>query len=175
MDLEHGAKRDEISDWMSSGGPSAGGPSGGGPTEGGATSARDLASRRSFPIGKAANKGCVLIVDDDLSVRETLADLLELEGYCPLQAGDAVEALMILRVEATVDALVTDLTMPGADGISLIRRAREFRSDLPAILLTGYAEEVTSVAMIAGGNFHVLRKPVESERLIEQLELLVMK
>jgi hypothetical protein len=116
-----------------------------------------------------------LIVDDDLSVRETLADLLELEGYAPLQAGDAVEALMILRANAGVDVLVTDLTMPGADGISLIRRARAFRADLPAILLTGYAEEVTSVAMIAGGNFHVLRKPVESERLIEQLEWLATK
>jgi CheY-like chemotaxis protein len=117
----------------------------------------------------------ILIVDDDESVRETLADLLEIVGYSPLQAADALEALMILRQETNVDALVTDLTMPGADGITLIRHAREIRPELPAILLTGYAEEVASVATIAGGNFHVLRKPVESARLIEQLELLVKK
>jgi CheY-like chemotaxis protein len=164
MDLEHGIKRGGIPDWI----PPADDDDE--PSERGVRT-----SRRSSPVGKVPHKGCILIVDDDLSVRETLADLLELEGYTALQAGDAVEALMILRVEAAVDALVTDLTMPGADGISLIRRAREFRSDLPAILLTGYAEEVTSVAMIAGGNFHVLRKPVESERLIEQLDLLVTK
>jgi CheY-like chemotaxis protein len=167
MDLEHGIKRGGIPDWIP--------PADDGDDEPSERDVRPLAARRSSPVGKVAHKGCILIVDDDLSVRETLADLLELEGYTALQAADAVQALMILRVEAAVDALVTDLTMPGADGISLIRSAREFRSDLPAILLTGYAEEVTSVAMIAGGNFHVLRKPVESERLIEQLDLLVMK
>jgi CheY-like chemotaxis protein len=165
MDLEHGIKRGGIPDWIPPADDDDEDPS----------ERRMRASRRSSPVGKMPHKGCILIVDDDLSVRETLADLLELEGYTALQAADAVEALMILRVEATVDALVTDLTMPGADGISLIRRAREFRADLPAILLTGYAEEVTSVAMMAGGNFHVLRKPVESERLIEQLDLLVTR
>ena len=131
--------------------------------------------KRSFPVAKPASKGCILIVDDNEFVRETLADLLEIVGYRAVQAGDAVEALMILRQEIVIDALVTDLTMPGADGITLIRHAREIRQELPAILLTGYAEQVTSVTTIAGGNFHVLRKPVESERLIEQLELLVSK
>jgi DNA-binding NtrC family response regulator len=114
-----------------------------------------------------------LIVDDDLSVRETLTDLLEIVGYCPLQASDAVEALAILRQKVAICALVSDLTMPGADGITLIRHARELRHGLPAILLTGYAEQDASVAMVAGGNFHVLRKPVEGERLIAQLELMV--
>lgn len=90
-------------------------------------------------------------------------------------AGDATEALTILRREAAIDALVTDLTMPGDDGIALIRKARKINNDLPAILLTGYAEQVTSIATIAGGSFHVLRKPVQSDRLIEQLQLLVAK
>jgi DNA-binding NtrC family response regulator len=121
------------------------------------------------------SRGRILIVDDDESVRETLADLLEVVGYCPVQAGDAVEALMILREDPAIDVLVTDLTMPGADGIMLIRHARHLKQQLPAILLTGYAEQVTAVATIAGGNFHVLRKPVESERLIEQLELLMTR
>ena len=57
----------------------------------------------------------------------------------------------------------------------LIRQAREIKRHLPAILLTGYAEQAVSVATIAGGNFHVLRKPVQSERLIEQVNLLVTK
>jgi DNA-binding NtrC family response regulator len=117
----------------------------------------------------------VLIVDDDESVRETMADLLELVGFCPLQAANASDALNILRQQGAIDALITDLTMPGADGITLIRQAREILPQLPAILLTGYAEQVTSVATIAGGNFHVLRKPVESDRLIQQLELLMTR
>jgi DNA-binding NtrC family response regulator len=121
------------------------------------------------------NKGCILLVDDDRAVRETLAELLDDAGFRSLLAADALEALDILRQPEVIDVLVTDLTMPGDDGIALIRQARTIRSDLPAILLTGYAEQVTSVTTIAGGNFHVLRKPVESNRLIQQVELLLAK
>jgi DNA-binding NtrC family response regulator len=125
------------------------------------------------PRQRNANcKGRILLVDDDPSVRETLAELLDDVGFCTLQAGDVLEAMVILRQDPAIDALVTDLTMPGDDGIALIRQAREIKGDLPAILLTGYAEHVTSVSTIAGGNFHVLRKPVESDHLIEQLLLL---
>jgi DNA-binding NtrC family response regulator len=122
-----------------------------------------------------ASKGCVLLVDDDKAVRETMAELLEDEGFQPILAADAAEALAILRQDRTIDILVTDLTMPGEDGIALIRHARTIRNDLPAILVTGYAEQVTAISMIAGGNYHVLRKPVEGGRLISQLELLVAK
>jgi CheY-like chemotaxis protein len=121
------------------------------------------------------SKGCILLVDDDTAVRETLAELLDDVGFHIIQAGDAVEAMMLLRQAATIDVLVTDLTMPGDDGIALIRQARAIRDDLPAILLTGYAEQVTTLTTVASGNYHVLRKPVEGERLIRQLELLVTR
>lgn len=127
------------------------------------------------PRSVLVNKGSVLLVDDDEAVRETFAELLDDVGFRPLLAADAAEALVILRQPGAIDVLVTDLTMPGDDGIALIRKARALRSNLPAILLTGYAEQVTSVATIAGGNFHVLRKPVEGDRLIQQLELLVAR
>jgi DNA-binding NtrC family response regulator len=137
--------------------------------------APDCESPGYSPIPSVTGKGRILIVDDNEFVRETLADLLEIAGFCPVQAGDAADALIILQKEPVIDALVTDLTMPGADGITLIRQAREIKLNLPAILLTGYAEQVTSVAMIAGSNFHVLRKPVESERLIGKIELLLTR
>jgi DNA-binding NtrC family response regulator len=132
-------------------------------------------SVRSSASDASNGKGRILVVDDDEPVRATLAELLEDEGFRSVQAGDAVEALAILRQSGAIDVLVTDLTMPGDDGIALIRQAREIRNGLPAILLTGYAEQATSVTTIAGGNFHVLRKPIDSDRLIEQLELLVAK
>ncbi len=121
------------------------------------------------------SKGCILIVDDDTSIRETLGEILEDEGFRVLLAADATQALVILRQHEAIDVLVTDLTMPGEDGIVLIRRARAIRNGLPAVLLTGYAEQVTSVTAVGGGNFHVLRKPVESDRLIQELELLVAR
>ncbi|MGD0104531.1 MAG: response regulator [Rhodopila sp.] len=141
-------------------------------TEHGDSSERHPAYSASV-TANAAGKRRILVVDDDNSVRETLADLLEISGYCPLQAADAPEALTILRQEPVVHVLITDLTMPGADGIALIRRARELRHDLPAILLTGYADEITTVAARAGVHFHILGKPVSSARLLEQLEHLV--
>jgi CheY-like chemotaxis protein len=118
-------------------------------------------------------KACVLIVDDDDSVREVLVELLESSGFRLLQAADAPTAMTVLRQEGAVDVLVTDLTMPGCDGIALIRQAREIVANLPAVLLTGYAEHITTVATDAGGNIHVLRKPVESDHLIEQIESLL--
>jgi CheY-like chemotaxis protein len=143
------------------------------PRQEGASFIMDHNSQRYTKMVISESKGCILIVDDNDYVREVLAELLESEGYHALQAGGAPKALQILRQQVVIDALVTDLSMPGGDGITLIRHARELRHDLPAILLTGYAEQVTSLAMTADGDFHVLGKPVESESLIEQLDRLM--
>ena len=102
-----------------------------------------------------------------------MSEILDVESFFVLQAGDTLGALTILRKHAAIDVLVTNPTMPGADGITLISHAREFRRGLPAILLTGYAGQVTSMSAIAGGNVQVMAKPVESEHPIEQLSLLV--
>jgi DNA-binding NtrC family response regulator len=115
--------------------------------------------------------GEILVVDDNEAVREMLADLIEGSGFRTIQAGDAAAALTILRNNNNIAALVTDLSMPGEDGICLIRLAREILPGLPAILLTGYAEEASSVGTTTGGNFHVLRKPVDCNSLIEQISL----
>jgi CheY-like chemotaxis protein len=106
-------------------------------------------------------------------VRETLADLLEAEGFATVQASDAAQAITLMRREPMFHALVTDLSMPGVDGITLIHQARQLQSDLPAILLTGYAEQVASVAVGPGGNFSVLRKPVEGDRLVNEITVLM--
>jgi DNA-binding NtrC family response regulator len=125
-------------------------------------------SSRANPGSKAR----ILIVDDDGSVREILAEILEDQGYCSIVAPDAAQALSILRRETAIDALVTDLTMPGDDGIALIRKARAIDNTLPAILLTEYAEQL---APTVGSQFQVLRKPVHIDRLVEQLRLLVFE
>jgi DNA-binding NtrC family response regulator len=115
---------------------------------------------------------CVLLADDDRLVRETLADLLETDGFLVLTAASAEEAMEIMSTGPTaVRILVTDLSMPGEDGISLIERARRLRPGLPAILLTGLAEEPSCFAM-QGGGFHILRKPVLADDLTEYINLL---
>ncbi|HET6609424.1 MAG TPA: response regulator [Rhodopila sp.] len=116
--------------------------------------------------------GCVLLAEDDLQVRETLADLLEIDGFRVVTAANAEEAMEIIVTEPTaVRILVTDLSMPGEDGIALIQRARRLRPGLPAILLTGLAEEPSCFAM-QGGGFHVLRKPVLADDLTQYINML---
>lgn len=119
--------------------------------------------------------GCVLLADDDRLVRETLADLLESDGFQVLTAANAEEAMEIMVTEsAVVRILITDLSMPGDDGISLIQRARRLRPGLPAILLTGLAEEPSCFAM-QGGGFHILRKPVLADDLTQYINLLTQR
>jgi DNA-binding NtrC family response regulator len=116
--------------------------------------------------------GCVLLAEDDRQVRETLADLLEIDGFHVLTAASAEEAMDIIGSDpGAVDILVTDLSMPGEDGIALIERTRRLRPGLPAILLTGLAEEPSCFAM-QGGGFHILRKPVMADDLTQYINML---
>jgi CheY-like chemotaxis protein len=133
----------------------------------------DLRQDRAPMEVSMTSRGRILLVDDSDPVRETLADLLEVEGFQTVQAASAAEAMAQLRQDPHFDVLITDLSMPGDDGISLIHQACQVQPALPAILLTGYAEEMSSVAVIPGGNFRVLRKPVEDDILIEQITVLM--
>jgi signal transduction histidine kinase/ActR/RegA family two-component response regulator len=117
----------------------------------------------------------ILLVDDEVVVRETLAAALEDAGYGVLIAADGGEALEILAAEAVVDVLVTDLSMPDIDGLAVIRGARQQRPDLPAILLTGYAGHGAQLAVggSLGGVFTLVRKPVTASQLADRIEALL--
>lgn len=123
----------------------------------------------------AARCACrVLLVDDEPIVRATLADQLEATGCRVVAEGDPAAALAILDAGHPVDALVTDMKMPGMDGMSLIREAQMRRPGLPAVLITGQAEPIsTSTAMSGGGLAAVLRKPVSAAELAACLAALV--
>ncbi|WP_237213448.1 PAS domain-containing protein [Falsiroseomonas oryziterrae] len=116
----------------------------------------------------------VLLVDDEPVVRATLAEQLEATGCHVVAKGDAAAALAILDAGHPVDALVTDMTMPGMDGMSLIREAQMRRPGLLAVLITGQAEPIsTSTAISGGGLAAVLRKPVAAAELAACLAALV--
>jgi CheY-like chemotaxis protein len=116
----------------------------------------------------------VLLVDDDEPVRETLALLLEDAGYRVLQAADGCKALALLAAGQTVDALVTDLSMPGLDGLAVIRAARARCPGLPAVLLTGSADDTGPMVDENGADTHaLLRKPATGPQLTECLDALL--
>jgi CheY-like chemotaxis protein len=117
----------------------------------------------------------VLLVDDDLAVREVLAMELQESGFDVLCAASGTEALAFLDAGERLAALVTDLSLPGMDGLSVIRAVQERHRGLPAILLTGYAGDGAALAMggaISGG-FSLLRKPVNGTQLADRLATLL--
>jgi PAS domain S-box-containing protein len=111
----------------------------------------------------------ILLVDDDDLVRETLAAHLEDSGYAVRTAASGAQALAVLDSGAGVDVLVSDLSMPGMDGIVTIREAHERRPGLPAVLLTGYAGRHAALEAEQGA-FLLLRKPIYGAVLANTLE-----
>src|SRR4051794_15328157 len=84
----------------------------------------------------------VLLVDDDDMVREMLAAQLDDLGFHILPAAGGTEAIALLEAGETVDALGSDLSMPGMNGVATIEKARSLRPGLPCFLLTGYVGEL---------------------------------
>ena len=125
-----------------------------------------------------AAKRRVMVVDDEMTVRETLAFALEDAGHLVLTAESGAEALALLEAGEELDILITDLSMPGLSGIALVEAAQALRPKLPAILLTGYADTEIMERARGGENagpgtgFSVLLKPTGSERLLEEIAAL---
>jgi signal transduction histidine kinase/ActR/RegA family two-component response regulator len=117
----------------------------------------------------------VLIVDDDAMVREVLVGQMEEQGYGVAQAGGGLEALAQLDAGASIDLLISDFAMPGMNGLTLIEEARRRRPELPAVLLTGYADANVRLAIedTKAGNTALLRKPVSGVSLIKRAAALL--
>ena len=116
----------------------------------------------------AGHSARILVVDDDDLVRETVAFQLEAEGFATLAAAGGIEALALLQSGEAVDAMVSDLSMPGMSGLTTIQRARVLRPGLPCFLMTGYVGE--RAALSAENIFTLVRKPVTGRALAAQLE-----
>ncbi|QET04188.1 sigma-54-dependent Fis family transcriptional regulator [Cupriavidus pauculus] len=110
----------------------------------------------------------ILIVDDDVAFRESLAEMLRDLGHLVLQAETTDAGLHRLRTEA-IDAAIVDLRLPGDDGLVFLRRASGF-SSVPCIMLTAYASGGNTIEAMRLGAFDHLTKPVARAALVETLE-----
>jgi signal transduction histidine kinase len=106
----------------------------------------------------------LLIVDDEVPQMHALADVLAREGYRTLACATAEEALRILGSEPC-DVLLSDLRMPGTDGIELIRRAVERDPDLVAVLMTGHGSIASAVEAMRTGAIDYVLKPFRLEAM----------
>jgi DNA-binding NtrC family response regulator len=106
----------------------------------------------------------VLVVDDEVSVREALKQWFAKDGYHAESAADAVEALKKLS-ERTWDAILLDIKMPNVDGMELQRRIREVDPDASVIMITAYASVDTAVEALKNGAFDYVTKPIDPDDL----------
>jgi serine phosphatase RsbU (regulator of sigma subunit)/anti-anti-sigma regulatory factor len=110
-------------------------------------------------------KASILVVDDDPVIRRTVSRGLEPLGSAPIvEASDGLEAMEVLA-QQPVDLVVTDVMMPGLDGLGLMREARRRGFDPAWILLSGVETFAAAVEAIQLGAFDFISKPVEVERL----------
>ncbi len=107
----------------------------------------------------------VLVVDDEAAVVKVLSAILEQEGIVCAQASGAAEALERLK-EVPYDLVITDLRMPGDDGVALMRRIVSAWPDVPVILLTAHATVTVAVDALRAGAADFLTKPFDREEVL---------
>jgi DNA-binding NtrC family response regulator len=107
-------------------------------------------------------KASLLVVDDELIVRDSLDKWFREEGYDVTVAESAQEALARMAAKR-FDLALVDIKMPGTDGVELQRRMHEIDSDMLVIMMTGYASVETAVAALKNGAYDYVSKPFDPD------------
>jgi putative two-component system response regulator len=111
-----------------------------------------------------------LVVEDEPTVREVVARVLEGAGYRVLQAGSGGEALALLGQEhERVELVISDLQMPGMDGAELLREVRRRWPDIGTVIVTGVAEISTVVQLLQAGAYDYITKPFGIDEVIARV------
>ncbi|PXW96277.1 two-component system C4-dicarboxylate transport response regulator DctD [Sphaerotilus hippei] len=108
----------------------------------------------------------VLIVEDDIHVQLGCVQALQLAGL-PVEAVDSAEAARQHLAPGYAGVVVTDMRLPGADGLSLVRHCRTLDADLPVIMITGHGDVSLAVEAMRSGAYDFLPKPFSPEVLVE--------
>ncbi|MDB5887082.1 MAG: Blue-light-activated protein [Polaromonas sp.] len=116
---------------------------------------------------------CILLVDDEIMVRETLAEVLIEQGYRVMQAANGAQGLEVLQSTQRIDLLISDVGLPGhMNGRQLADAGRKLRPELKILFITGYADRAASAGGLAGQDMEVMIKPFgldEFERKVSDM------
>jgi DNA-binding NtrC family response regulator len=107
----------------------------------------------------------ILVVDDDEIIREVVSSLLIGEGYSVRAAKDGLDAVKLLKTEE-VHLVITDLRMPGADGIEVLKESLKLDADRAVIILTAYGTIDTALKAIREGAYDYMTKPFKMEEMV---------
>ena len=120
------------------------------------------------PAPKSQPKPIVFVVDDDVSVRESLELLIKFAGWQPETFASAVEFLACPR-SATPNCLVLDISLPDLNGLELQKLIASERIDMPIIFITGHGDVPMTVQAMKGGAVEFLTKPFDDEVLLNAI------
>jgi DNA-binding NtrC family response regulator len=113
----------------------------------------------------------ILIVDDDDNMARTLLKILQLEGYQGEAANSGEQALVLVQ-DHHFDCVLSDIKMPGMNGVELFKAFQRHHPNIPIILMTAYAPSDLLTASVAEGVVAVLNKPLDFELLFMYLDAL---
>ncbi len=116
----------------------------------------------------AGDKGAVLIVDDEPNALKVLSSILKAEGYGVFESGDVDGAIQIMSKEY-IDAVITDLEMPGKNGIQFFEFIEENYPDIPVIFITAYGTVESAVSAMTRGVLYYFIKPPDYVKLRDVL------
>jgi excisionase family DNA binding protein len=129
-----------------------------------------LAANESGKKGMNGDAGSrharILVVDDEQAVCDLLAKNLSVADYVVDTVNDGASAIERLRT-TVYDLLITDLKMPGVDGLAVIREARRIAPDLPIVVVTAHSTEASAIEALNLGTFAYLTKPFRLPRILE--------
>jgi CheY-like chemotaxis protein len=121
--------------------------------------------------------GRILVVDDNVMVRESYTELLKHRGYEVVQAGDGEQALDVIR-DGIVDLAIVDVMMPVMGGLELRQRLQDVAPEVPTILVTGQPDRLETLMEdddeFQAGRLSVLYKPVHPVKLLAEVDKRLM-
>ena len=107
----------------------------------------------------------ILVVDDEIAIRETLEQILGYEGYHVMKAGSGPEALQMIAA-GQPDLVLLDIKMPGMDGFEVQQKIKDQGLDVPVIVISGHGNIETAVEAVRKGAYDFLEKPLDRSRLL---------
>ena len=116
-----------------------------------------------------SGSGVILLVEDEESVREMTRLFLETSGFTVLAAESPEKAVELCQKDQTIDCVLSDVIMPGLNGKQLADKIHTIRAKLPFVFMSGYTSDIITSQGIAAEGMHFVRKPLNLNRLTEQL------
>lgn len=107
----------------------------------------------------------ILVIDDERSIRNTLKDILEYEGYSVLLAENGKQGLEI-ATSGNIDLIFSDIKMPEMDGLELLKALHTAEIESPVVMISGHGNIETAVESIRNGAFDFIEKPLDLNRLL---------